>query len=496
MLLTKKEFDKFKKTAADILTKDGYTIEKHILTVYPHNPDENGTEYVLSTVAVYPVVNETEAKRYNVVVGYRQENGEDKFFFHCEDNFLENGGTTIIPKETIIQKTLLDPRLLNEKGDQLENDLTKIAGGLKEGSKEAQGHFWKSWKGVNNKPCKHVNAVLTVITEDVIGEIKDLFKVFTEKPESAMKSDVTPFIAKVSKYAFRKHILVEGEKGSGKTYGLDKYVTSQGFTKEFIGGHEGIESIDLLGHLVKFSEVSEVKSVGPAVAGNMMSPAFSTATQKVYVDRMVWKDGALSAAFRKAAKGENVVLFIDEMLRIPARELNILVAALTPNSSKQYVLRTGNIIELKDGVAIEETLAAPVEKLWVVATTNVGAGYNVDEIDEALSDRFRVVRKDNNRDEIKEILSSIAKKVKLVSSVKDVMSFFDDYQKMKSKGQLTKVLNLRHLCEAIELASTPAEVTENLLDMIPVWVERTPEGYPEPSQVTIIEGLINKTVGV
>lgn len=492
MLLSQEEFDTYKNTAVDSITRNGYkiTISKPLL--YPHNPDEKATTYFLASILLCTVTNDEENKRYQVVIGFRKELGEDKFFFHCEDNFLEAGGKTKTTKETIIQRTLLDPAILNDRADFVEDSLANVADQYPESISSAKGHFWKGWNA-GQSICKHVSSALATLTDINISDLKEAYEKCTSLPAKTTKpGKVSPLVAKLQKYAFRKHVLIEGEKGSGKTFGLDKYITDEKWDKEFIGGHEGIESIDLLGYFVKYSEVNEIKSISP-VTGSV--PSFSTNTQKVYNDRLVWKDGPLTAAFRKAARGEHVVLMIDEMLRIPSRELNILVAALTPNSVKQYVLRTGNIVGLIDNVAVEETIKVPTEFLWVVGTTNVGAGYDVDEIDEAMADRFRIIRKDNDRSEIKAILTKVAKASKLTSSVKDVLSFYDSFQKMKEKGQLTKILNLRHLCEAIELASTPDEITENLMDMIPVWAERTPEGYPEPAQVKLLESLINGAAG-
>lgn len=310
------------------------------------------------------------------------------------------------------------------------------------------------------KSTDRLRTIASLSMEDIVRLKEQYFGLIaTKNVESDTES---PFLLKIKKYAFRKHVLVEGEKGSGKTYEIDKYVKSQGIACEFIGGHEGVESIDLLGHLVKFQ------------------------------DNLIWKDGPLASAFRKATAGTKTALFIDEMLRIPSRELNILVAALTPNSENQYVLRTGNIVGIENGVAVEETLTVSCENLWAVGTTNVGVGYQVDELDEALADRFRIIRKDNNRDEIKKILINAAGKTKK-ELVKGLMSFYDVFQRLRKQGQISKVLNLRHLKEVLELSVNEEELVENLFDMALVWVERTPEGYPEPEQMHIIEKAIGDT---
>lgn len=150
----------------------------------------------------------------------------------------------------------------------------------------------------------------------------------------------------IERYEFKEHILVSGPRGAGKTYTIDKHLREQGVEVEFIGCHNALESIDLLGYYIRNADGS-----------------------------FVWLDGALSGSFRKA-KDKKVALFMDELLRMPSRELNILVAALTPDSEGYFNLRTNRITNTVDGIGEVELLRIPKENLWVVGTTNVGA-YNI-----------------------------------------------------------------------------------------------------------------------
>ena len=275
--------------------------------------------------------------------------------------------------------------------------------------------------------------------------------------------------SKLEHYSFRKHLLIQGEKGGGKTYMVDKLIKERGYNTEFIGGHEAIEAIDLLGYYIKTD------------GGDL-----------------VWKDGGLTAAFRRAAKGEQVVLFIDEMLRIPKRELNILVAALTPDSDGQFRLRTSRAqnVEVIDGNAIaqEETLAVPSNMIWAIGTTNAGAGYAVDTIDEALADRFRTIIKQVTEKEIKAILEGYVKEHPDMhkSIVGKLMKFYKNFHDMKKAGELTKVLNVRHLTEVIILADNTAMVQDMLMDLVPTLCTQDVHGYPTEAQAAVVETLIEK----
>ena len=306
------------------------------------------------------------------------------------------------------------------------------------------------------------------------AEIKTLVEVATKIGDDLEKmkngSVGTASNSKLEHYSFRKHLLIQGEKGGGKTYMVDKLIKEKKYSTEFIGGHEAIEAIDFLGHYIKTDSGS-----------------------------LVWKDGGLSSAFRKAMAGEKIVLFIDEMLRIPKRELNILVAALTPDSDGKFNLRTNRAVDITvdsdgSGIANEEVLTVESNMLWAIGTTNAGAGYAVDTIDEALADRFRTIIKTVDEKEIKAILSGYVKdKGYSKKVVPSLVKFYKLFHDMKKSGELTKVLNVRHLVEAITLSDDESQIKEMLADLIPTIVTMDVHGHPNESQSAVVEVIIEKS---
>ena len=269
--------------------------------------------------------------------------------------------------------------------------------------------------------------------------------------------------AKFSRYAFKKHILLEGDKGSGKTHYASRWTTTFPITKIFIGGHEQFESIDFLGHFMQSSS-----------------------------GVLLWKDGALSQAFRSAKSGQKVLLIIDEMLRIPKRELNLLVSALSPISG-HYVLRTGRALKEENGIAIEEVLAIPSSHLWVIGTTNVGSDYAIDTIDEALIDRFKPIRKETTIKEIEQILRAEAtKKGFALIEVQKLLTFYTKMQHFRKINILHHKVNLRHLKEALEFASCEQEIKIIIEDSILLWVDREKDGNPDQEQMTTIHSILKK----
>lgn len=269
----------------------------------------------------------------------------------------------------------------------------------------------------------------------------------------------------LDRYFFKKHLLIQGEKGGGKTYAVDKKIRDEGIDSELIIGHEGIEAIDLLGYYVK-TETGD----------------------------LVWLDGALTKAFRKALDGK-VVLFIDEMLRIPSRELNILVGSLTPSSVETYRLRTNRVINIVDGIGETELIEIPMANLWSIGTTNVGAGYAVDDIDDALADRFRVVNKDTSNTELESILSRNATINGISNSiVESLVSFYTQMRDLVTSGELEKYVNTRHLSEVLQLSESDAEVKMYMLDLIPTWTSSDTNGQPNKAEKDIITKLIKKII--
>ena len=277
-------------------------------------------------------------------------------------------------------------------------------------------------------------------------------------------------------YMFRKHILLQGQKGQGKTYQIDKLLRAQSIETEYIAGHEGIEAIDLQGYLIKDD------------TGNL-----------------IWKDGVVTAAFRKATQGKKCALFIDEMLRIPKRELNFLVGILTPDSEGFLNLRTGRVSHTVDHVgpdgkthkvAEEEILRVKQSMLWAVGTTNAGAGYAVDNIDEALADRFRTIIISMSEKEMKGIVEEKLKaKGFSLSYAKKLMEFYKNFNMLRDSGELTKTTSVRHLVEVIDLADDEDMIPIMLKHLIPTLTDQSTDGNPNSSQEAIIEELIESNVG-
>ncbi|GAB3645043.1 AAA family ATPase [Ramlibacter alkalitolerans] len=323
--------------------------------------------------------------------------------------------------------------------------------------------FWQAYKptraGAEPKLCKHTNKVLNEHGRDLWTNLEAAWERMSA-PEQGQEQSGEMSLAKL---AFNIPVLYEGERGTGKTYEAREFARQGGYALVEMAGHESIEAQDLLGYYA------------PAGDG-----------------KTVWKDGKLAQAFRKAAAGEKVVLLLDELLRIPQRQLSVLLTALSPDSDGTYKLSTNRIVDIKDGVGQDETIAAPVKNLCVVATTNSGQGYAVDEIDAAVAERFIPLRKESTIDSIRAVLTKEAMAKNLQGAVEPTIEFFQKAKALFSQGQLEREPSMRTLVRAFTYASPgcPNDVKAGLKGQALLWVARDTNAVPLPEQVESINRLV------
>ena len=406
-------------------------------------------EYNSSFYTVYSLISNPKVHFVTVLSFY-----DNKYILKCGDPYLEGNMTD----ETI-------SKLINTSIEKLEYKTKNLSSLLMQSfnvtPRSSACNFNQKNYELCDNTCDHIEHFLSRLPDDVLDNLySNYYEGMSTSSQSGLNGELS---SKFERYAFKKHLLLEGDKGSGKTYAATSWGKDKAITQLFIGGHEQFESIDFLGHYIQ---------------------------QKS--GELIWKDGPLSEAFRLANNGNKVLLIIDEILRIPKRELNILISALSPIDDN-YVLRTGRALSANDGIAVEEVIQATTKNLWVIATTNVGASYAVESMDEALVDRFKPIRKDTTEHELQSILSKVAKKRKIPTA--EVMKLMDFYRKMKrlhSTDIITKLVNIRHLSEALEIATKPNQILEIIKDSRLLWVERDYNGYPVQEQIDAIDAVIRK----
>jgi hypothetical protein len=159
------------------------------------------------------------------------------------------------------------------------------------------------------------------------------------------------------------NILLAGPTGTGKTFALHQVVESQDAFLVTIEGKEGLTDLDFIGAIL------------PQEDGSRR-----------------WVDGPLLRAMRQA-RLEPVLLFLDEVNRIPRPHLNILLGLMNPKRG-QACRQMGLEVKgegpfyLVETPLTSEIVVCPVEHLRIVAAGNFGRLYQVYDLDPAVRRRF------------------------------------------------------------------------------------------------------------
>ena len=267
-----------------------------------------------------------------------------------------------------------------------------------------------------------------------------------------------------------KPVLVRGEAGAGKTYGARQHGRTAGFDRciEF-GVHEQTEAVDFLGNLLPDGS---------------------------------WMDGPLTEGFRAAAVGQLVLVIIDEYYRAQGGARTPLLTATSPDrlpsGEKVYRLRTGrSIVDPVTGVKTSEVLEAPCRNLAIVATTNVGAQYNVDQGCPAERERFIPIHVDVDEAKMRAVCESIATAKSFNPAVVDkLIAFYRECKALKQDSFIELCPSTRILSEAVEYADTEADIKAKVSSLgLHIWVGMTIDGKPEVEQLRKVNNALDKAFG-
>ena len=330
--------------------------------------------------------------------------------------------------------------------------------------------------GNPSKMCEHVELLLYMVAEklaegsatfgtaDIVptlaAKLDSLLRAVPERERSVLLAK-SPLEIALEKYAFRYPILVEGSQGAGKTMGARMYASKSGFAVVEMAGHEGLTTDEMCGY-------------------NFVSAG-----------KEIWIDGQLSKACRLASKGHKVVLIVDELLRIPSRQLSIFLTLLSPYQG-HYFFNTGRIVGLEDGVASMEVLKIPADNLTVIATTNVGPNFEVDDIDPALRERFYIVRQDSSREFVEAICQDLASTHgHSAALVEKLLRFYDAMHRAKTAEKVNDTPSVRILANALMLHTEEASVEGYLRSSYLQWVVRDMDGYPNRDQRLMVESAVD-----
>jgi len=448
-MFTKEKILNMMETTAKALSS--YTLISEIdkplwMPFFKPNSDET-KKYIKIVGKTFTIKPRNDERPHTAIIGYDGES----WYLGCGGSFIE-GSMSSDEAEMLIAE------LANSEVEERE---MRIA--YNSSAKNAPCHHWRAWFS-KNTICKHNKDLLSRITEKDLEEIETHY--FVSRKEKRNKNSEISIIKKMNVYAFKRHLLFMGEKGSGKTHNIYEYLKDKNLPHIFVGGNSDTEAADLRGNLLPYEKDGE--------------------------KNFIWVDGPLTQAFRRAANGEKIVLFIDELLRLSPSAKSLLVPSLTTDSDGYYVLDTGRVINVIDGVGHTECIRAPRENLWVVGTTNIGAEYDVEEMESALEDRFEIIYQNNDPEKIKRILSEIEAQKGFKGVAEKLFNFYELMVTLRNNERLSKLINLRHLTHALLDCEKEGDLYDRLIDKMPKWVERDMNGYPLKDQEEAVLGALAK----
>jgi hypothetical protein len=316
-----------------------------------------------------------------------------------------------------------------------------------------------------------LHEIIRKVIEPLPEEKKKLIKA-SLAPEASNESSVMKFLRKyVPPGAAMKPVLFIGDQGSGKTTAAKIFAYSQPFDEVVLmQGDEGVDAQQMKG------------GIRPYPSGG------ATTT--------VWQDGELARAFRLAADGKRVCLYIDELYRIKVRERSPLISGLSPfkmpDGMEYYTINTGRILEVKEGVVMNaETIFAPRHMISIIASTNIGAGFDVQAGDPAEAGRWLQYDLQTTEESVKRIISTVLKDCGMsVSLTPKFVKLLQEGKKLKADNFLMLEPDVRILCDGIKMAKNEMDIGNTLLDAALVWVGRTIQGHRSPEQLDQLRKLI------
>lgn len=441
-----------------------------------------GTPAFLATAATirYEGVEDKGKCHTASIFCFKEGTGEFKYVFSCGDGFLTG-------------------QIKAETAEFRVRDVAVAYPGLRPALSAAHGSsgvdtkcgFWSSIsRNKESGGCKHVRAMLAQAVKpcasgkpwDILDALEAEYvaatggAVLSEAPapriplgKGVLYGEFESLLAKHLEY--KAPVLVMGPRGASKTWTARQFMREHGFDVVVeSNGHAGLEAIDFIG--------------GPLPMEG----------------RMIWKDGPVARAFRAASQGKKVLLLIDEIYRVPRRERSIFLTALSPEGDKTYRLPTGRPVNIRteggSEVADEEVLEAPVENLSIVATTNIGSEYEIEDDDPAQKDRWVHIFVKTEEARLREILMAVVRGRGWGDSLATkLVNFWKNSLKMKADRLLESTPNVRTMVRVVRMARSEKDVKVQLNRLALALVAVNAEGEPVKEQIQAAERAIKLEFG-
>ncbi len=270
---------------------------------------------------------------------------------------------------------------------------------------------------------------------------------------------------------WKQPVLILGESGYGKTH-----------TARAIG------QSGLYDHFFEFPVNPETDGLDFIGGPRRMSQPKADGSGDETIDRHM--DSDVISAFRLAATGKNVFLLLDEIGNARREVLNALKNILNPDND-HYVVKTGRASTVVNGIAKPEELRVPIKRMTIVATTNIGVGYEANLADRAVLNRFWKIFHEIDHVQVGQIAAKeVAGKGFGRDCALQLERFYTNMKKLKQDSLCERLPNPRDFVRAIRLSSDERHLPKVLARMAQDWCGDDLEGTPNKDQAETIREAI------
>lgn len=389
---------------------------------YPYLASAGAAPQLINAL-IYKVAIGTDT--YSVLILCKIEEGLVKWAINCGDP-QTNGDVT-------------------GQGKQLAVDLKEQVS-----SKVTQQLLASAWEGtVDFDPCGFLSMLkrtgrYCTHTAHVLGTVKasqlqkmasDLQLWFAGEEEES--ESLFPEEAAFYDSAFIQHVLLAGERGSGKTF-LARQAAKK-FEAEYLEMqmHPSMEAWEFRAH----------------------DRAWNGAIYTVL--------GKLAEAVHLIQQGKRVILVLDEFLNMNPVYTSVINSPLSLTERDTYIIETGKIIDQGDGIGTLETVEVPANMLWIVATSNIGARYNLDQIAPSVRSRFQIILMNTDSKRTEAIVEQLLLQYKMPSELAPRFEkFISAGLQMTKQNLLDEEVTTRLVASCLRAISLRAQRNKQTIDSI------------------------------
>lgn len=271
--------------------------------------------------------------------------------------------------------------------------------------------------------CTHTKAMLANLPAPELEEMATELKGWLAGDDTSVAVPVgasSPEEEAFYDAAFIQHVLLAGERGSGKSYlarqAADKY-----------------DAVYLEMQMHPSMEAWEFRAHDRAWNG------------KVYTVL-----GKLAEAVYWINQGKRVVLCMDEFLNMNPLYTTAINTPLSLTERDTYIIETGRIIDMGEGIGRIETVEVPADMFWVVATSNIGARYGLDKMAPSVRARFQIILMNTNPERTKTILEKNLSKYDMPLEIGEMFrKFIEACNQAVAENTLDEEATTRLACNVI-----------------------------------------------